>query len=115
MKVFDRNAEMTGTRLRLIDGARLDPSFRTIFEAHDMPDLLKLVKDGQEITADRSQLQALKADGWSELGKEPTPESQNVTTEGVQHGGEQHPGGPLDSEHRSGGHAEESSDDPVGI
>lgn len=77
-----------------------------------MPDLLKLVKDGQVITADRSQLEVLKADGW----REPADELGSYKlTEGVQHGGEQHPGGSLDSEHGSGGHGEESGDDPIGV
>lgn len=72
-----------------------------------MPDLLVLVRDGREIIADRSQLEALLKDGWNELGAQPT--------EGAEHGGEQHAGRPLDSELGPGEDGQESVDDPVGI
>ena len=70
-------------------------------------DLIKLVKDGNTITADRSQLAAMKADGWCEPGDLPQ------TTEGDSDGGNE-PRGSLDSEQRSGEDGQESVDDPVG-
>ena len=69
-------------------------------------DLIKLVKDGNTITADRSQLVAMKADGWNELGAQ--------TTEGDSDGGNESRR-TLDSEQRSGEDGQESVDNPSGI